>query len=81
VAGQIAGIVDNAAHLEHAFIAAAIEERMPRLLYALALHSAPAELKRWQVRAPSIMISGRFVDPGRSGSAPISRKVCLMSAL
>jgi len=45
VAGQIAGIVDNAAHLEHAFIAAAIEERMPRLLYALALHSALAELK------------------------------------
>src|ERR1035441_4469511 len=42
VARQIAGIVAHAPHLDHAFFAAAIEKKMPRRLYALALHSAPA---------------------------------------
>ena len=35
-------VVAHATHLDHAFLAAAIEEKMPRRLYALALHSAPA---------------------------------------
>ena len=51
VALKIAGVVDNAPHLNHMFIAAAIEKKMPRRLYALALHSAPTELK--MVRAGS----------------------------
>jgi hypothetical protein len=45
VAHQIAGVVAHAPHLDHAFLAAAIEKKMPRRLYALALHSAPAEPK------------------------------------
>ena len=45
VARQIAGVVAHARHLDHAFLTAAIEKKMPRRLYALDLHSAPAEPK------------------------------------
>ena len=45
MARQIAGVVAHAPHLDHAFLAAAIEKKVPRRLYALALDSAPAELK------------------------------------
>ena len=45
VAHQIAGVVAHAPYLDPAFLAAAIEKKMPRRLYAMALHSAPAELK------------------------------------
>jgi hypothetical protein len=51
VAHQISGVVAHAPHLDHAFLAAAIEKKMPRRLYAPALHSAPAELQ--MVRAGS----------------------------
>jgi hypothetical protein len=37
--------VEHAPHLDHAFLAAAIEKKMPPRLYALALYSAPAELR------------------------------------
>ena len=37
--------MDHASHLDHAFLAAPIEKKMARRLDAMALHSAPAELK------------------------------------
>jgi len=45
VARQISGVVAHAPHLDHAYLAPAIEKKMPRRLYAMALHSAPAELQ------------------------------------
>src|ERR1035441_8998283 len=37
--------MDHASHLDHAFLAAAIEQKMTRRLDARPLHSAPAERK------------------------------------
>jgi hypothetical protein len=51
VACQIAGIVDYAPDLDHAFVAKAIENKMPRYLHCLAIGPAPAERK--MIRAGS----------------------------
>src|SRR5438105_1566049 len=48
---DVAAVVKNAGHLDHAIVAAAIQEKMARLLHPYAAHFLPAEFQVIRARA------------------------------